>query len=123
MDDDPVAAEGMRRASPAQELRELPVEEIEPNLSQPRRYLDEETLQELAGSIGERGVLQPVLSEMIGSLPASTFPCGTLTTESIMGARPGSLAVLYTSLDWWAAGPPSSTVTLAASASRALVLR
>ncbi len=34
---------------------------IEPNLSQPRRYLDEETLQELAGSIGERGVLQPVL--------------------------------------------------------------
>ncbi len=60
MDDDAVA-EGMRRASPAQELRELPVEMIEPNLSQPRRYLDEETLQELAGSIGERGVLQPVL--------------------------------------------------------------
>jgi ParB family transcriptional regulator, chromosome partitioning protein len=44
-----------------QELRELPVQEIEPNLSQARRYFDEATLQELAGSISERGVLQPVL--------------------------------------------------------------
>ncbi len=61
MDDDPMAAEGMRRAFPAQELRDLPVDLIEPNLAQPRRYLDEETLQALAGSIGERGVLQPVL--------------------------------------------------------------
>lgn len=59
--DDPVAAEGMRRASPSQELRDLPLEEIEPNVSQPRRYLDEESLKELAGSIGERGVLQPVI--------------------------------------------------------------
>ena len=59
--DDPVAAEGMRRASPSQELREVRVDLIEPNLSQPRRYLDEGTLKELAGSIGERGVLQPVL--------------------------------------------------------------
>jgi ParB family chromosome partitioning protein len=47
--------------SPSQDLRELPVAMIEPNLSQPRRYFDEETLQELAGSIRERGVLQPVL--------------------------------------------------------------
>jgi ParB family chromosome partitioning protein len=47
--------------SPSQDLRELPVDLIEPNLSQPRRYFDEATLQELAGSIGERGVLQPVL--------------------------------------------------------------
>jgi ParB family chromosome partitioning protein len=44
-----------------QELRDLPVEEIEPNLSQPRRYFDEATLEELAGSLKERGVLQPVL--------------------------------------------------------------
>jgi ParB family transcriptional regulator, chromosome partitioning protein len=44
-----------------QELRELPVDLIDPNLSQPRRYFDEETLDALAGSVGERGVLQPVL--------------------------------------------------------------
>jgi ParB-like chromosome segregation protein Spo0J len=33
---------------PSQELRELPVQEIEPNLSQPRRYFDEQALQELS---------------------------------------------------------------------------
>jgi ParB family transcriptional regulator, chromosome partitioning protein len=43
------------------EFRELPLELIEPNLYQPRRHFDESTLQDLAGSIGERGVLQPVL--------------------------------------------------------------
>jgi ParB family transcriptional regulator, chromosome partitioning protein len=44
-----------------QELRELPVELIAPNPSQPRRRFDEDSLQALAGSLGERGVLQPVL--------------------------------------------------------------
>jgi ParB family chromosome partitioning protein len=44
-----------------QEFRELPLALIEPNLYQPRRHFDESTLQDLAGSIGERGVLQPVL--------------------------------------------------------------
>jgi len=47
--------------APTQELRELPVDVIEPNLAQPRRYFDEATLEELAGSLKERGVLQPVL--------------------------------------------------------------
>ncbi len=44
----------------SQELRKLPVDVIEPNLSQPRRYFDETALQALAGSLSERGVLQPV---------------------------------------------------------------
>jgi ParB family transcriptional regulator, chromosome partitioning protein len=43
------------------ELRELPLELIAPNPRQPRTRLDEESLQALAGSLGERGVLQPVL--------------------------------------------------------------
>jgi ParB family chromosome partitioning protein len=43
------------------ELRELPVELIAPNPRQPRRRLDDESLQALAGSLGARGVLQPVL--------------------------------------------------------------
>jgi ParB family chromosome partitioning protein len=45
----------------AQELRDLPIDSIVPNPSQPRRHFDETTLQTLAGSIGKRGVLQPVL--------------------------------------------------------------
>ncbi len=49
------------RANAVQELRELLVDVIVPNPSQPRRHFDEEALEALAGSIGERGVLQPVL--------------------------------------------------------------
>jgi ParB family transcriptional regulator, chromosome partitioning protein len=45
----------------AEQLRELPLDVIEPSPSQPRRRFDEEALQALAGSLGERGVLQPVL--------------------------------------------------------------
>jgi ParB family transcriptional regulator, chromosome partitioning protein len=43
------------------ELRELPIELISPNPNQPRRHFDEEALSALAGSLQERGVLQPVL--------------------------------------------------------------
>jgi ParB family chromosome partitioning protein len=44
-----------------QELRDLPVELISPSPHQPRRAFDEQALAALAGSLGERGVLQPVL--------------------------------------------------------------
>lgn len=44
-----------------QELRELSLDMIVANPSQPRRHFDEVELQELAGSLGERGLLQPVL--------------------------------------------------------------
>jgi ParB family transcriptional regulator, chromosome partitioning protein len=43
------------------ELRELPVELIAPNPRQPRRRFEEKSLQALAGSLEERGLLQPVL--------------------------------------------------------------
>ncbi|HWJ49370.1 MAG TPA: ParB/RepB/Spo0J family partition protein, partial [Solirubrobacteraceae bacterium] len=54
-----VSSEGARAG--AEDLRELPIELISPNPNQPRRVFDEEALQGLAGSLGERGVLQPVL--------------------------------------------------------------
>jgi len=47
--------------STTQELRELSLDSILPNPAQPRRHFDEAELQELAGSLGECGVLQPVL--------------------------------------------------------------
>lgn len=43
------------------ELREVPVGSISPNPRQPRRRFDEQSLRALADSLGERGVLQPVL--------------------------------------------------------------
>jgi len=43
------------------DLRALPVELIAPNPKQPRRSFDDAALEALAGSLRERGVLQPVL--------------------------------------------------------------
>lgn len=40
---------------------EIPVDGIKPNPDQPRSRFDDESLQELADSIGEMGVLQPVV--------------------------------------------------------------
>ena len=54
----------------ADELRELPVELIVANPRQPRRRFDEDALQALAGSLGERGVLQPVL---VRAKPGGTY--------------------------------------------------
>jgi ParB family chromosome partitioning protein len=44
-----------------EELRELPVDLISANPRQPRRGFDESALDSLAASLGEQGVLQPVL--------------------------------------------------------------
>ena len=43
------------------EIVSLKISQIEPNRNQPRRSFDEEALQELADSISEHGVLQPIL--------------------------------------------------------------
>jgi ParB family chromosome partitioning protein len=56
--------------APADELRELPVELIVANPKQPRRRFDEEALQALAGSLADRGVLQPVL---VRAKPGGTY--------------------------------------------------
>src|ERR671911_1509118 len=61
------AADG---AAPHPELREIPVELISPNPNQPRRRFDEEALGALAGSLRERGVLQPVL---LRPVPGGTY--------------------------------------------------
>jgi ParB family chromosome partitioning protein len=42
-------------------IRNVPVERIDPNPNQPRLTFDEDTLLELAASITEHGVLQPIL--------------------------------------------------------------
>ncbi len=55
-----VSSEG-QATSGEEELRELALELIVPNPKQPRRDFDEEAMQALAGSLGEQGLLQPVL--------------------------------------------------------------
>jgi ParB family chromosome partitioning protein len=48
---------------------ELPIELMRRNADQPRRSFDAEALQELADSIRERGVIQPILVRPLASAP------------------------------------------------------
>ncbi|MCH1490348.1 MAG: ParB/RepB/Spo0J family partition protein [Ilumatobacteraceae bacterium] len=49
------------RSDDAPALRDIPLQSIRPNPHQPRRLFDEDGLQELAASITQIGVLQPIL--------------------------------------------------------------
>lgn len=51
-------------------LLEVPVTSIRPNVRQPRRHFDEESMATLAASIRELGVLQPVLVRKIDGVDA-----------------------------------------------------
>ena len=42
-------------------LRNIKITEIEPNRNQPRKQFDQEGLEELAASIKEFGVIQPIV--------------------------------------------------------------
>jgi len=46
---------------------EINVNKIEPNRQQPRKYFDQEALEELAASIEEYGVIQPIIVKNEGS--------------------------------------------------------
>ncbi len=80
---EPSATDGLV-AVPGATYAELSVESIVPNQRQPRTIFDEDELDELAASIKEVGVLQPVivrpLSEPIPELPDARY-------ELIMGER------------------------------------
>src|SRR5215472_1389352 len=52
---------------PGAHYREIPVSAITPNPRQPRRTFDEDTLEELAESIREVGLLQPVIVRSVGA--------------------------------------------------------
>jgi ParB family chromosome partitioning protein len=50
-------------------VQELPIELVRRNADQPRRNFDNESLQELADSIRERGVIQPILVRPLADAP------------------------------------------------------
>ncbi|MGI8931446.1 MAG: ParB/RepB/Spo0J family partition protein [Sphingomicrobium sp.] len=53
-------------AATADGIRNVEVGRIRPNPSQPRRHFDEQAIAELAESIAERGLLQPILLRAVG---------------------------------------------------------
>lgn len=48
------------------QVRQIPIDHIEPNPDQPRLAFDQATLDELAASVREHGVLQPILVRPVG---------------------------------------------------------
>lgn len=50
---------------PASALRDVPTSSIEPNPNQPRVHFDEDSLKDLANSIKEIGILQPLLVQEV----------------------------------------------------------
>ncbi|MBV9012721.1 MAG: ParB/RepB/Spo0J family partition protein [Pseudonocardiales bacterium] len=64
--------------------QEMPIEAIVPNPRQPRQVFDEETLAELAHSIREFGLLQPIVVRPVESAVGQS---GTGRYELIMGER------------------------------------
>lgn len=54
---DPTAAQDVKVST----LRELPVDEVKPDSGQPRRFFDEKALAELAASVHEHGIIQPIV--------------------------------------------------------------
>ncbi|MBF6606165.1 MAG: ParB/RepB/Spo0J family partition protein [Chloroflexi bacterium] len=58
-----LTSDGPRKAG---SVRHLPLDRVEPNPVQPRVTFVQETIDELAASIRERGVLQPILVRPIG---------------------------------------------------------
>jgi len=51
----------------ASSINEISIAEIEANLDQPRKYFDEESLEELAESIRQVGVIQPISLKKVGN--------------------------------------------------------
>ena len=50
-----------KKEAPAKSVSELDINKLYPNPNQPRKYFDDEALQELANSIKIHGVIQPII--------------------------------------------------------------
>ena len=77
-----VSSDAGTEASDATDADEVPVELIHPNPRQPRQVFDEEDIAELAASIAEVGLLQPIVVRQVPTAPGEE-----LRYELIMGER------------------------------------
>ena len=59
-------AKGETGTTSDQGIKQIPINQIQPNPQQPRVQMDEEALEELAASIREHGILQPLIVRKAG---------------------------------------------------------
>ena len=57
-----------KKTEQSRALEELPVDSIVPNPAQPRKTFDEESIEELARSIEQVGLIQPIVVRKSGSV-------------------------------------------------------
>ena len=76
------------------EPAELPIEQIQVNPFQPRRIFQKEALQELAASVQEFGILQPLLVRRKGDT-AELIAGERRLRAAKMAARPGPFMHFY----------------------------
>lgn len=58
---EPQTAQALADIGPAKGLRNLPVEQLKPGKSQPRRVFEQTAIDDLIESVREKGILQPLL--------------------------------------------------------------
>ncbi len=56
-----VGADAASSSAPRRPDQHIPIEQVHPNPDQPRRHFDDEALQDLAASIREKGIIQPLI--------------------------------------------------------------
>lgn len=64
---DVAVAPGVDRPTGGRGEQMVPIEQVAPNPEQPRRHFSEEALSELAASVAEKGILQPLIVREIAS--------------------------------------------------------
>lgn len=79
-------------------MRELPIEFLTANPKQPRQHFDEDKLQELAGSIKQRGVLQPILVRPTATKNTYEIVAGERRWRAAQLARLDKLPVIIADL-------------------------
>ena len=67
---------GSRSEPASKDYLECPIEDIIPNQNQPRKLFDKGALDELAASIEERGILQPLLVTLYSPFQPIWGICG-----------------------------------------------
>src|SRR6185295_182030 len=72
--------------APREHVKEIPLASVQPNRRQVRTAFAEESIQELADSIGKHGLLQPIVVRRLEPESATAAPAGVLY-ELIAGER------------------------------------
>ena len=94
-------------ATPRRSDLMLPIEQVKPNPDQPRRHFDNEALIDLAESIREKGVIQPIIvrpypgQDGVYQIVAGERRCHAAEAEpqTAAASTTESQAVIYTTTD------------------------